>query len=89
MRIVRMVSDPNRTAHRHPHSVEVVFVKEGSGTLWIEGTRTRIQEGDSILVPQGMKHATLPDPNSEMQLICFFPDADFSNNIEEIDEVLS
>jgi len=84
LRVVRMSSDPSRSAHVHPHSAEAVFVSAGHGTLWVEGERVAISAGDTFLVPAGAKHATLPDADSEMELICFFPHPDLSQNIQEL-----
>ena len=84
LRVVKMSSDPLRSAHVHPHSAEAVYVATGKGTLWVEGERISIQAGDTFLVPAGAKHATLPDSDSEMELICFFPHPDLSQNILEI-----
>jgi quercetin dioxygenase-like cupin family protein len=85
LRVVKMSSDPARSAHVHPNSAEAVYVAAGRGTLWVEGERISIETGDTFLVPVGAKHATLPDPESEMKLICFFPHSDLTKNIEEID----
>jgi quercetin dioxygenase-like cupin family protein len=68
----------------HPYSAEAVYVVAGHGTLWVEGERTAISAGDTFLVPAGVKHATLPDLNSQMELICFFPHPDLSQNILEL-----
>ena len=87
-RIVRLVSDPSRTAHVHPHSAEAVFVAEGQGTLWVDGTRRRISAGDSVLIPAGTPHATLPDAGAEMRLVCFFPHPDLAANILELPDAL-
>ena len=83
-RIVRLVSDVSRTAHVHPHSAEVFFVSQGEGTVWVEGARRRVHTGDTVLIPAGVAHATLPDPGEEMQLLCFFPHPDLGANILEL-----
>ena len=84
VRVVKVYSDPERSAHVHPNSAEAVYVAAGNGTLWAEGVGFEIQRGDTFLVPAGTKHATLPDPGSEMTLICFFPHPDLSKNIVEM-----
>ena len=88
VRIVRMVADPSRSSHVHAHSAEAVFVAQGRGTLWANGVRTHLETGDTILIPAGVHHATLPDPESEMLLVCFFPHPDLSANIEELSSPL-
>jgi quercetin dioxygenase-like cupin family protein len=83
LRVVKMKSDPMRGPHMHPQSSEAVYVASGHGTLWVEGERIDIHAGDTFLVPAGAKHATLPDADSEMELICFFPHPELAKNILE------
>ena len=89
VRIVKLSADPERSPHVHPNSAEAVYVAAGRGTLWVEGERTKIQAGDTFLVPAGSIHATLPDSDSEMELICFFPHPKLSENIVELDTPIS
>jgi quercetin dioxygenase-like cupin family protein len=84
VRVVRLVHDPHRTAHVHDHSAETVYVVSGHGTLWVDGQRTPLQAGDTVLIPAGTPHATLPDPGAKMLLVCFFPHPDLATNIEEL-----
>lgn len=86
LRIVRMTADQHRAPHVHPNSAEAVYVIAGSGTLWIEGERIQVEQGDSFLIPAGAKHATLPDADVDMELICFFPHPNLSQNIVELTE---
>ncbi len=85
VRIVTMTADPDRTAHVHPQSVEVIYVAAGTGVAWCEDGETRVSPGDLMLVPAGTPHATLPDAGEEMLLICFFPHPDLAANIVELD----
>jgi quercetin dioxygenase-like cupin family protein len=85
MRIVRLSRDPNRTAHRHPASPEVIYVVRGSGRVWMDGRSERVAPGDTVLVPAGSAHATVPDEDVEMELVCFWPHPDLGSNIEELD----
>jgi quercetin dioxygenase-like cupin family protein len=82
IRFARLAAGP-RAPHRHPHSIEVIYVVEGEGTHWQEGETARVQPGDVVLVPSGVAHATLPD--SEMLLYCVFPVASLEGNVEELD----
>lgn len=92
VRIVRMEADtsgsPSRSPHRHPRSAEVVYVAEGSGRVWQDGEVRRVAAGDTVLMPRGVPHATIPDPGESMLLVCFFPDPDLATNTEELDAVL-
>ena len=83
VRVVRLEAGVRRSAHRHPHSPEVVYVAEGSGIVWLDGHRERAGTGDVVLVPTGVPHATVPD-SSGMLLVCFFPHPDLSDNLEEL-----
>jgi quercetin dioxygenase-like cupin family protein len=86
VRIVRMDARPGRRPHRHPHSVEVVHVLDGTGTAWLEGRRTAVGPGDTFLIPTGAAHATLPDPGSTLELLCVFPHVDLGANLDELEE---
>lgn len=85
VRIVRMTFAHGRTAHRHPASEEVVFVAAGRGTVWLDGERRPVTAGDVVRIPAGVAHATIPDPEVEMELVCFFPHPRLADNIEETD----
>lgn len=89
VRVVQISPDPERAPHVHPHSAEAVFVAKGRGTLWVEGERFPIEAGDTFLVPAGARHATLPYADSEIELICFFPHPDLSQNIIELVDPLN
>ena len=84
VRIVRLVADEARSAHVHARSAEAIYVARGHGTLWTDGIRTRLDAGATALIPAGVPHATVPDPHSEMVLVCFFPHPDLAANIEEL-----
>jgi quercetin dioxygenase-like cupin family protein len=89
VRVVRMAHDPSRSAHVHAHSAEAVYVVGGHGTLWADGERHPLRAGDTVLVPAGTPHATLPDPGEDMLLVCFFPHPDLAANIQELSGPLS
>lgn len=88
VRVVRIDAGGPRSPHRHPRSAEVVYVADGSGQAWQEGEARRVAGGDVVLVPPGVPHATVPDPESSLLLVCFFPDPDLATNLEELDTVL-
>jgi quercetin dioxygenase-like cupin family protein len=83
LRVVRLHRTAGRHAHVHPHSEEVVYVVAGTGHVWIEGERSPVTPGDVVHVPTGAAHATVPDPGSDMELVCFFPHPDLSANLTE------
>jgi quercetin dioxygenase-like cupin family protein len=78
----------SRSPHRHPHSEEVVFVVSGRGRVWLDGTFHEVGPGTWYRIPTGTPHATVADPGERMSLVCFFPHADLSANIEELDMLL-
>jgi quercetin dioxygenase-like cupin family protein len=88
-RIVRLARTAGRTAHIHPHSEEVVYVRAGTGAVWIDGISTPVTEGDMVHIPRGLPHATVPDEGQDMELICFFPHPDLAANIESTDIAVS
>jgi quercetin dioxygenase-like cupin family protein len=88
VRIVRLSSGAVRWAHRHPLSVELLHVCRGRGLLWEGGVERRFEQGDTALVAAGVPHATVPDPGTDMELICFFPHPDLDANIEELEEMI-
>lgn len=85
VRSVKLESADGRTAHRHPHSEEVILVTVGTGVVWIEGERIAVGPGDLVHVPTGAAHATVPDRATDMELTCFFPHPNLEENLEETD----
>ncbi|HSK22943.1 MAG TPA: cupin domain-containing protein [Egicoccus sp.] len=85
VRLVRIEPGPGRRPHRHPHSLELVHVLAGRGTAWQGGERHPVGPGDTIMIPQGVHHATLAAPGTALELVCFFPHPDLAANIEELD----
>jgi quercetin dioxygenase-like cupin family protein len=78
-----------RAPHRHPLSVEVIYVVEGEGMHWQDGDAERIGRGDVVLVPRGLLHATIPSDDAGMLLYCVFPVPTLDGNLEELDEPIS
>ena len=87
MRVVSLQGG-RRSAHRHPHCQEAIFVITGSGRLWEDGVFTSFKQGDCALVEPGVAHATIPDPGSAMELMCFFPIEDVASATEELEDVV-
>lgn len=87
VRLVRIAPGP-RTPHRHPHSVEAVYVAEGNGTAWEDGVSTPVAAGDFVMVPRGVPHATVAAPGTDLLLVCFFPHPDLAGNLEELPGLL-
>ena len=88
-RYVTLGYSEGRTAHVHPLSEEIIYVVTGRGHIWIEGRRQPVEAGDVVHVPTGQAHATVPDPGSTMELMCFFPHPNLSRNIVDTDIVVT
>jgi quercetin dioxygenase-like cupin family protein len=83
MRVVEIVPG-ERNPHRHPHSVEVMYVVQGTGKLWENGLVQDVGTGDCILIPRDVPHATVADEGSVLRLVCFLPHPDLASNIQEM-----
>ena len=57
IRIVRLHPGRTRQAHRHPHSEEIVYVRTGHGTAFLDGIRNA---GPQILEPIVSVDVTVP-----------------------------
>ncbi len=89
MRVVIVEDTPTRNLHRHPLSPEVIFVAEGHGVTWQDGTATRVGPGDIVFIPTNARHATIPDRGSRLKLVCFFPHGDLGTNLIELEGTIS
>jgi quercetin dioxygenase-like cupin family protein len=83
VRVVRIAPGP-RTPHVHPHSAEICYVVEGTGTAWEDDVATPVGAGDLLVVPPGVPHATVASGTSDLVLVCFFPHPDLTGNIQEL-----
>lgn len=88
MRVVRLEAGAQRRPHRHPISAEAMYVVEGTGHFWENGQVRRVKAGDCVLVRPGVAHATVPDQDAAMELVCFLPHPDLASNTEELEEVI-
>ena len=84
-RYVKLEYSSDRTAHFHPLSEELIFVVKGSGHIWLDGQRLDVEAGDIVHVGTGLAHATVPDSGVKMELMCFFPHPNLSENIVNTD----
>jgi mannose-6-phosphate isomerase-like protein (cupin superfamily) len=64
--------EPDQATERHYHraSEEIYFVTKGSGTLEVDGERTRVRPGDAVLIPPGAWHTLENDGTSELRILC-------------------
>ena len=78
LRITRLHRVAERKAHRHPQSEEVIYVRSGTGAVYIDGV---FHQAALPSVPRSVR----PAAGADMELICFFPHPDLHENIEETD----
>ena len=64
--------------HRHTGFEECMYVLAGQGSSETEHGATPVMAGDAILVPPGELHVTRNTGTTPLQLLCFFPTADCS-----------
>ena len=88
IRVVRLEGGPRRSPHRHPHSQEAIYVLDGRGVLWENGLANGVKAGDCALIDAGVAHATIPDPGTSMEIVCFFPHPDLRRNLEELEDIV-
>jgi mannose-6-phosphate isomerase-like protein (cupin superfamily) len=67
-----------REPHRHAEFEECIYVLSGQGTMHTDEGRFPVEPGDTILVPAGESHVTRNTGDTPLQLLCFFPTADCS-----------
>ncbi len=68
---------PDGHTLRHSHNYEhVVFVVEGTGELFHEGTTSPIASGSAILVPPGSLHQFHNTGQETMRFLCIIPNGD-------------
>jgi len=70
--------DSPRPMHRHEGFEECMYVLAGRGTTESENGQSPVEAGDTILVSPGEMHVTRNTGNTPLQMLCFFPTADCS-----------
>lgn len=59
----------NARAHYHETSWELYIIKQGLGTLILDGQHYRVQEGDVIEIPPGVVHQALAEPGMTVYIV--------------------
>ncbi len=62
-----------RQPHRHTNFEECMYVLSGNGATLTENGEIQVTAGDAILVPPGELHVTRNTGSTPLQLLCFFP----------------
>ncbi len=59
-----------RAMHRHEDRIEIVFIREGSGTHIIGGRLYHTQKGDVLIYNSGVLHDESANPSADMSVYC-------------------
>ena len=70
--------DAPRAMHKHTDFEECIYVLSGRGSAESESGQFEVKAGDTIVVPPGELHVTRNIGDEPLQLLCFFPTADCS-----------
>jgi quercetin dioxygenase-like cupin family protein len=87
-RVVRIEAGATRRPHIHDGVHEAIYVVSGTGHFWEDGSSQRVGPGDCILVRPNVPHATVPDPGSDIELVCFWPHPDGASTTRELSETI-
>ena len=63
--------------HSHRDIEEIVYVLEGQGRAWIDGSTCKIKTGDSVLYPPNSKHTVTNTGTGTLVLLCFFSTSEY------------
>lgn len=55
--------------HYHKLIEEFYYIKYGKGTIFLDGIPYKIEEGNLIVIPRGVRHYTIPDSSLEVLVI--------------------
>lgn len=75
---VAQADESPRKPHRHTDFEECMYVLSGSGKTLTANGEVQISTGDAILVPPGELHVTRNTGSTPLQMLCFFPTANCS-----------
>lgn len=54
--------------HKHPDQDEMIIVKSGEATQWLDQEQRTLQPGDSVYIDQDVVHATYNDSSAPVEL---------------------
>ena len=73
-RVVEIDPGPvDRGPHVHDDFEEVIHVLQGTGLLRTDTGAFPLTEGDTCLVPPGVRHAAFNTGETTLRLLCYFP----------------
>ena len=59
--------------HAHRFFEEVIYVRNGTAEIWLEGDISQVEEGEAVLIPTNAKHAVRNVGQSTLKLLTSFP----------------
>ena len=76
-----------KPVHAHITAEEVIYVVQGQGEVWVDGSTLTIGPEDVILILPGTRHTVKNTGNEELVLVCAFSTCDFRKDRENYDEL--
>ncbi len=61
-----------RPAHCHPNGEELLYIIQGEGEVFIDGTIYSIEGGCLVLLEKGKTHMVRNTGKEELKVVCFF-----------------
>lgn len=59
-------------AHSHPEKEEVIYIVDGGGKAYIDGSVYDVYKGTAVLFPKQSVHMLRNTGNVDMKVVCFF-----------------
>jgi quercetin dioxygenase-like cupin family protein len=72
MRVFEVATGGNTPLHQHPYEHEV-FIIEGAGTVWRDGTEVALNPGNILFVPADERHQFKNTGSGPLKFICLIP----------------
>ena len=66
--------EPSGHTPRHHHEWEhEVYIRKGTGRVFLGGEERLIEEGDVLFIPGGLEHQFLNDGENDLEFLCMVP----------------
>ena len=56
--------------HRHNSTEEIYYFIQGTGLMFLKGSKIKVKAGDAVLIPPGTNHALINNGKTTMKLLC-------------------
>jgi mannose-6-phosphate isomerase-like protein (cupin superfamily) len=83
LQLVAMALKPGEEIGEEVHADHDQFfrVEKGKGEVWIDGERTKIKNGDAIVVPAGARHNVLNTGDKSLRLYTIYGPPDHRDGV--------